>query len=170
MLRKLIPDCYVKTVTYYSADFFRSRGIRGVLFDIDNTLEPYANPTPSEKTRQYLQSLTDAGIQYGFVSNNHQKRVELFNEQLTAFACWKSGKPSGKALEKARIHFGLPKKNMALIGDQLLTDVWAAKRYGILALLVVPCCKKEAFYIKLKRIIEKPILLYYKVKYGGIAE
>ena len=170
MFKKFIPDCYAKSVHYYTPQFFLSRGIRGVLFDIDNTLEPYANPTPTEKTLAYLQSLRDAGIQYGFVSNNNQERVEKFNEKLGAFASWKSNKPSGKALERARVQFGLEKSQMAMIGDQLLTDVWAGKRYGITALLTVPCCKKEAIHIKLKRLIELPFLAYYKHKNGGIAQ
>lgn len=169
MCKSFVPDCYAADVFYYNADFFITRGIRGVLFDIDNTLEPYANPTPSEKTRTYLTTLKEAGIQYGFVSNNNRERVERFNDSLGAFASWKSGKPSGRALEKARLNFGLKKEEMAMIGDQILTDVWAAKRYGILALLTVPCCRKEAFHIKLKRALEKPILLYYKRKKGGIA-
>ena len=170
MFSNWIPDHYAARVECYSADFLVSHGIRGVLFDIDNTLEPYANPTPSEKTLRYLKSLTDAGIQYGFISNNNRARVETFNEKLSAFASWKSGKPSGKALERARLTFGLEKSQMAMIGDQVLTDVWAGKKYGILALLTVPCCKKEAIHIKLKRLIELPFLAYYKHKHGGILQ
>ncbi len=170
MFKSLVPDCYAEHVEYYDSQFFLSRGIRGVLFDIDNTLEPYANATPSDKTLAYLKSLADAGIQYGFVSNNNQERVEKFNANIGAFASWKSNKPSGKALERARIQFKLDKSEMAMIGDQLLTDVWAGKRYGILALLTVPCCKKEAIHIKFKRLIELPFLWYYKHKHGGIAK
>ncbi len=41
-----------------------------------------------------------------------------------------------------------------MFGDQIFTDILAAKRAGIMAVLVEPYDKKEIFYVRLKRIPE----------------
>ena len=46
----------------------------------------------------------------------------------------KSGKPSIKNLKAACRDLGIDKRNAVLLGDQLLTDCAAAKRFGIKAI------------------------------------
>ena len=48
--------------------------------------------------------------------------------------------------------------NTLTVGDQLFTDIWGAKRTGILSILVKQIDKKEEIQIVLKRILEKVIL------------
>ena len=47
-------------------------------------------------------------------------------------------------------------------GDQLFTDVYGAKRLGILSIVVKPIDKKEEIQIVLKRRLEKIIYHFYK--------
>ena len=59
----------------------------------------------------------------------------------------------------------LKKEKTVAIGDQIFTDVWGGKRAGCYTILVKPIdVKSENFFIKLKRIFEKPFLR--KVKRG----
>ena len=48
------------------------------------------------------------------------------------------------------------------VGDQLFTDVWGAKRAGILTYLVKPICPKEEIQIVLKRRLEWIVLFFYR--------
>ena len=57
---------------------------------------------------------------------------------------------------------GTNKKTTVLIGDQLFTDVWGAKRVGIRNILVKPINPKEEIQIVLKRRLEWIILYFYK--------
>ena len=50
------------------------------------------------------------------------------------------------------------------VGDQLFTDVWGAKKSGILSLLVKPIDPKEEIQIVLKRRLEWIVLFFYKRK------
>ena len=59
---------------------------------------------------------------------------------------------------------GTTKENTALMGDQVFTDVWAAKNAGIKAILVPPIRDKRDIFTRFKRLLEKPILKKYEKK------
>lgn len=48
------------------------------------------------------------------------------------------------------------------MGDQLFTDVWGAKRVGLLTYLVKPIHPKEEIQIVLKRRLERIVLYFYR--------
>jgi HAD superfamily phosphatase (TIGR01668 family) len=139
-----------------------SIGIKGVVLDIDNTLEPYENALPGERVIAWLSSLEDAGIKASIVSNNSRKRVELFNKDLNLFATYKSRKPFTKNILRAMESMGTDKNNTILMGDQVFTDVWAAHNASIPAILVPPINDKKDVFTKFKRLLEKPILRKYE--------
>ena len=57
---------------------------------------------------------------------------------------------------------GVDKESCIFIGDQILTDVWAAHNAGIRAILLPPINDKKDPLTRFKRLIEKPILKRYK--------
>jgi predicted HAD superfamily phosphohydrolase YqeG len=63
-------------------------------------------------------------------------------------------------------HLGTDITNTAVIGDQVFTDVWSAKRLGLYAILVKPIKDKTSLFFKSKRALEKPILKRYKKNHG----
>ena len=90
---KLVPDYYFDTFDLCTADFLQSIGVRGIILDVDNTLEPYENPLPSDKVLTWLESLRSAGISAAIVSNNNGDRINLFNSDIKLPAYYKAGKP-----------------------------------------------------------------------------
>ena len=96
--RSLVPDYYFEKFSDASAEFLSSIGVKGIVLDIDNTLEPYEHPTPGEHVLEWFKSLSDAGIKAAFVSNNNRARVELFNKELGLPAYPKAKKPFKKNL------------------------------------------------------------------------
>lgn len=165
--RYFMPDLYLRDIYGITPDFLKEKGIRAVLLDIDNTLVTYDDPKPTPSVLTWLQALKDNGIEAAFISNNHKDRVQLFNEELRYFATWDSGKPSGRCYRAAMKHLGTDKTNTAVIGDQVFTDVWSAKRLGLYAILVKPIKDKTSLFFRSKRALEKPILRRYAEKQGG---
>ena len=124
------PDmafCDVYTIT---PEALNELGVKGVVFDIDNTIAPYEVERPTEKMKEYFASLREAGIKMAFVSNNQGTRVTTFNEGLGLFYVCKAGKPSPKGVRKCIAHFGLDKSEVMAVGDQIFTDCIAAHRAG----------------------------------------
>lgn len=157
----LVPEYRFDTFDKVTAEFLLSKGIRGVLLDVDNTLEPYEHPEPGEKVLRWLDSLAKAGIKTAILSNNKSERVELFNKCIGMPAYAKAGKPFAYNLLRAMNEIGTNKENTIFIGDQILTDVWAAHNAGIEAILVPPINDKRDLFTRFKRLLEKPVLKKY---------
>ena len=56
---------------------------------------------------------------------------------------------------------GTTPENTLFVGDQLFTDVWGAKKAGIVTFLVRPIHPKEEIQIVLKRRLEHIVLFFY---------
>ncbi len=160
-----VPDFRFKTFDEATVEFLIKNGIKGVILDIDNTLEPYEHTLPGEHVKLWLNSLKENGIACAFVSNNGKERVELFNSELGLPYFYKAKKPFKKNIIKAMEIIGSNKDNTILMGDQVFTDVWAARNAGIKAVLVPPINDKKDLFTKFKRLLEKPILRKYERKH-----
>ncbi len=162
MKLNFVPDFRFKTFDLATADFLLSLGVKGIILDIDNTLEPYENALPGEHVVSWLKSLSESGISAAIVSNNNRRRVELFNSDLNLPAYFKAKKPFKKNLLLAMSDMGTTPENTILMGDQVFTDVWAAHNAGIKAILVPPIKDKRDIFTRFKRFLEKPFLKKYE--------
>ncbi len=154
----MLPDVFAVTPAYCAA-----RGIRAVVFDIDNTLAPYEEAEPSEKLAAHLHALSEAGISLALVSNNKPERVAVFNRSLGLFASPDASKPRREALSGVLAHFApAAGREVLLVGDQLFTDVLCARKNGVRAVTVPPIQPRENLFFKCKRALEKPLVRRYR--------
>ena len=161
MSLNFVPDFRFYKFDDVTPAFLSELGIKGVVLDIDNTLEPYENATPGEHVLIWLKSLSELGIKTAIVSNNNKPRVDIFNKDIGMPAYAKGKKPFKKNILKAMADMGTEKTNTILMGDQVFTDVWAAHNAGIKAILVPPIKDKTDLFTKFKRLLEKPFLRKY---------
>lgn len=157
-----VPDYRFNIFSEATAEFLSSIGIKGIILDIDNTLEPYENAIPGEHVLAWFDSLKSCGIKAAFVSNNNKARVELFNKELQFPAYYKAKKPFKKNLYRAMSDMGTDTSNTILMGDQVFTDVWAAHNAKIRAILVPPIKDKTDIFTKFKRLLEKGVIKKYE--------
>ncbi|MGN0334091.1 MAG: YqeG family HAD IIIA-type phosphatase [Lachnospiraceae bacterium] len=160
MFRTFYPKEYVDST--YAIDFEKmaSRGYRGVIFDIDNTLVPHGAPA-DEKAEKLFAQLKELGISACLLSNNKEPRVALFNEKIQVYTISEGGKPNPRGYRRAMELMGTDVNNTFFVGDQLFTDVWGANLTGIYSILVKPIHPKEEIQIVLKRYLEKIVLFFY---------
>ena len=164
----LVPDYFFNTFDEASAEFLSSIGVKGILLDVDNTLEPYENPAPTEKVLLWFKSLKERGITAAIVSNNNKERIDIFNKDLCLPAYAKAKKPFKKRLIQAMAELGTVPNETVFMGDQIFTDVWAARNAGVRAILVPPIKDKTDVFTKFKRLLERPILKKYRKKHKEI--
>ena len=162
MFKKFKPDMDVKSVYEIDFDSLYKEGIKGIIFDIDNTLVAHDAPCTDESD-SLVKSLFDKGFKIFILSNNDEDRVKLFIKNVYIDYIYKSGKPSAKNYQTAFEKMGLKKEEVIAVGDQLFTDCLGAKNAGIKFIRVGIVSKKEPPHIKLKRILEKPIELLSKI-------
>ncbi len=162
MFKTFLPTYYFNTVFEIPISFWKENGISGVLFDIDNTLEPYHTKIPSQRTLDLFNTLSDNGIAFAIISNNHKERVEEFATAIPADFYYESLKPKTENIFLAIEKMNLLKDEVVIIGDQIFTDIWGGSRAGIRSIFVNKLSDKEGFFIKLKRVIEIPFVKYIK--------
>lgn len=160
----LYPVYHFKRVCDISASFLIRRNIRCLVLDVDNTLTTHGHPTPLDGVAAWLKDIGDAGIRAVILSNNKQSRVKPFAAMLSLAYVADGCKPSRAGFERCRALLGCRKEEMAVVGDQLLTDVWGGNRYGIVSILVDPIALEHAWYFKAKRAAEKALLKRYMKK------
>ena len=157
-----VPEYRFDTFDLASAEFLSGIGVKGIILDIDNTLEPYENERPGAHVVAWLDSLKVLGIKAAIVSNNGKGRVELFNKDIALPAYYKAKKPFKKNLYKAMADMNTSPEETILMGDQVFTDVWAAHNAKIRAILVPPIKDKTDIFTRFKRLLERPVLKKYE--------
>lgn len=161
MFDMFFPDKYVASTYVIDFEKLYEEGIRGLIFDIDNTLVPHGEPADQRAVNLFA-GLKEIGFECCLISNNQEPRVKMFNEKIQVNYVYNAHKPSVKNYFKAMGIMGTDQSNTVFIGDQLFTDVWGAKRSGIRNILVKPIYPKEEIQIVLKRYLEKVVLYFYK--------
>lgn len=161
----LTPDNMFASYRALTPAYLRERGIDVLIMDIDNTLAPYEQDLPDAHIKAWIGKMQAAGIGLAFVSNNNWERVELFNGEIGIPAFAKSGKPFGKTLRRVIKLYGSDAQHTAMLGDQLLTDVFAGKHIGATALLVPPIKDKTTAFWRIKRALERPVIRNYARKH-----
>ena len=78
----------------------------------------------------------------------------------TNLAC----KPMKKGLMRAKQHLGLETNQIAVVGDQIFTDVMGANHCKMFSILVEPIEQKDILITKIKRPIENLIIRTYQKK------
>lgn len=160
MFDMFFPDRYVASTYVIDFEKLYEEGIRGLIFDIDNTLVPHGAPA-DKRAIALFKRLKDIGFKCCLISNNQEPRVAMFNEPIQVDYVYDAHKPSTKNYKKAMEIMHTDTSNTIFIGDQLFTDVWGAKRAGIQNILVKPIHPKEEIQIVLKRYLEKIVLHFY---------
>lgn len=165
MFKIFCPKEYLPDISAVDYKKLYDKGIRYLLFDIDNTIASYEEHKPGEKALALFQRLMEIGFKIGFVSNNHKKRVTLFNEDLKFPAVYHGLKPLPFGIWKAMKIMGAKNNNTALIGDQIFTDVLCGNLNHLYTVLVEPVSDKDVLSVKIKRGLERKILEKYYKKY-----
>jgi hypothetical protein len=155
MLEKLQPNEIVDSIYEINLSNLKGKGIRAVIADLDNTLVPWRSTEIKDTLTAWVKDVKDAGLNLAIVSNNTSSRVHTLSEQLGVIAVSKAVKPRRRAFRNIASQFSLDPSEIAVVGDQLLTDVLGGNRTGMYTILVTPISKHEFIGTKLIRQIER---------------
>ncbi len=165
MLQEFYPDHEADDAYGIAYESLYEAGYRGIIFDIDNTLVPHGAPA-DQRARELFRRLRQIGFQTVLLSNNKEPRVKPFGDAVGSPYVYKAGKPGREGYRKAMELMGSHTGNTLFVGDQLFTDVWGARRAGIVTYLVKPIHPKEEVQIVLKRRLEWIVLFFYHRSLG----
>lgn len=164
-MSRFIPNMYKKDI--FSIDYkkLKQMNIKVLLFDFDNTIVEKGIYTLDEKTTKLFNKIKKDFIIY-IVSNSIQnKKIKTISEKLGISYIVCSMKPFKIGFKKIKID-NIKPDEIAMIGDQLITDVWGASRMNYFSILIDPIKNNEWFITKINRLFERRIFKKNKLERG----
>lgn len=153
----LIPDRVMDRYEDLTPAYLKEKGVTLLLSDLDFTLAAKSTRRPDQPLRDWIAELKETGIDFMIVSNNRSgKRVTEFCADLGVGYQGHAGKPSTRGLEAAMTKAGRDRAHTAMLGDKLLTDMLAANRAGVLALMVEPVGGAVTLWQKVLHALQAP--------------
>jgi len=154
----IYPNVYYQSVTEITIDMLKKNNIRGLILDIDNTLIDF-DRNLSENVKKWCYNLKEKGIKMCILSNTNKfDKVEKVSKELELNYIYFAKKPLKAGFKKAKKLLELENVNIAVVGDQIFTDVIGAKRSKMYSILVKPIDKRDHLMTKIKRPLEKLII------------
>lgn len=152
------PTYVFKSVSDINLEFLKEKKIKGLILDLDNTLTTHNNPNPAEKVTDWIDNIKQSGIKMMIVSNNNAERVTPFAKNLGLDFVSNGRKPLTIGFKKAQALMEIPFSNIAIVGDQIFTDILGANIKRIRTIYVYPIELESGFFFKLKRFLERPFI------------
>ncbi|MDY3930760.1 MAG: YqeG family HAD IIIA-type phosphatase [Erysipelotrichaceae bacterium] len=147
------PDFYIQNMSSIDPARLKARGIRLVVIDMDNTLIPSCEMVVPAQAHRFIDALRKEGIMPVVVSNNVSRITRSRCEQLQ-IACYPfSLKPLPRGFRKVLRRYHCRPQETAVIGDQILTDIFGGNQMGMLTILVDPLSEKDHIFGRMNRMM-----------------
>lgn len=167
-MKIFIPRMYQKDI--YMIDYIKLKklGYKVLVFDLDNTLGSTKEVVCSKKVKNFLTNL-QKDFQIVVASNSFKKRVSKFLEDVKCDYVAFSLKPTLRSIRKIKKKYKVSYQEMAIIGDQIMTDILVGNRKGLMTILVDPI-KEDLKITALNRKLESIINEKNKIIRGNYYE
>ena len=162
-LKSVLPKSYVKNI--YSIDYnsLKEKGIKNLVFDIDNTIMPVNDINVTDELKNFINDLKKE-FNICILSNNNKDRVEPVKKELDVYALHKANKPNKEAYDSICKILNTDGSNTAMIGDQMLSDIVFANNYGLYSILVEPYKNKYDIKTDTSRVLQNILMKRLKDK------
>lgn len=158
MIKRFLPNEQVDTVFDIDPSELKEKGIKGIITDLDNTLVPWDVADATPEVIEWFAHMKEQGLQVVVISNNNEARVRIFSEPLNIPFLPSARKPLKRTFNKGSKQMGLKNDEVAVVGDQLLTDILGGNSAGFYTVLVTPIVQTDAMITRFNRKIERGIL------------
>lgn len=165
---KLRPDKIVDSIYQIDLEELKQMKIRAVIADLDNTLIPWNSDEIDATLRVWVHKVKTAGLKLAILSNSFSlARVEAVSAALDVMAVSKAIKPRRLGFRRIAARLSLDPSEVAVVGDQLFTDIFGGNRAGMYTILVAPMSRTEFIGTRIVRRLEHLFLRRVKNKAKG---
>lgn len=164
LLKYFLPSDYAASIYEIELDELIEKGIKGIITDLDNTLIEWNRANATPKLIEWFKKVEEKGLLITIISNNNRERVGTFADPLALPFIHDAKKPMSAAFKRAIREMGLQPSQVAVIGDQLVTDVFGGNKLGLYTILVKPVANSDGFWTRFNRKLERMILAKMKKK------
>lgn len=158
----LKPDIKLRGITDITVELLHKFNIKALLLDVDNTMSTHHGTILTEGLMEWIAKMQQSGIKLMVLSNSKRKRIEPLAARIGLPFISLGCKPLPTGYLRGVKKLGEKRKNVAIVGDQIFTDILGGKIVGVKTILLTPIKLEDGWSFKVRRKLEKKL---YK-KYG----
>ena len=133
-------------------------GVRGLILDYDNTLALWRGELLPE-SEEWMRRARAVGLRLCVLSNAARSgRVRRSLKRVGVEVEARALKPLPRGFRRAARRMGLRPEEVAVVGDQIFTDVLGGNLAGMRVVLVRPLGRREFVTTRLARLLERVVL------------
>lgn len=158
---KIYPKLYCEKITDLKLDYLKQNNIKALILDVDNTLLDF-DLKIVDGLKSWYENLKNNDIKCIILSNSNKiEKIKMVADLLKVPYIKFATKPLKRGFKLAQKELQLPNENIAVVGDQIFTDVIGANRSNMYSILVKPLAEKDLLLTKIKRPIENLVIKKY---------
>lgn len=160
----LKPNLKLDKITDITYEMLSKRNISALILDVDNTLSTHHGMVLCDGLEDWLALMKRKGIKLLILSNSKKKRVKPFAEKIGLPFISLGLKPLFIGYLRAIKRLKSKRKNTAIVGDQIFTDVLGGNFCGVKTILLTPIKPETSLRFRIKRKLEKVVYKLYKIE------
>ncbi len=163
------PKSYYKSIFDINYDLLKRKNIKVIIFDLDNTIITVDEELPNDKVKELFNKISN-DFKIFIASNNKKERVRRIGKYMGVHAFYSVVKPTKKIRKLLLNKYDVKMNEVAIIGDQVVTDIFMGNRLHMYTVLVDPLGDKDLKITYFNRWLEKRIIKIIKLKRGEYYE
>lgn len=139
-------------------------GVKCLLIDIDNTLSTDHGTELAAGLEEWLETMKSADIKLLILSNARGSRVLPFSQKIGLDFIALAMKPLPFCYLRGVKRAGAKRKNTAIVGDQIFTDILGGRLAGIKTVLLTPILPEDKLSFRIRRKLEKAVFRIHGIE------
>jgi len=164
MLKNLCPNLQARSVLDLNLIQLREQGIKGIIFDLDNTLVEWKQDQLTPEVMALVQQLKELGFKMTILSNALEYRVEAIARRLDIPYISRAVNPRKSPFRKAMDLMATTPETTAVVGDQIFTDILGGNRMKLYTIWISPLSSTEFISTKAVRKLERLVVKQFRKK------
>ena len=160
----LKPKIKLDGITDISISLLNKYKIKALLLDVDNTMSTHHGMVLTEGLTEWISSMQQQGIKLMVLSNSKERRVKPFAEKIGLPFISMGCKPLPTGFLRGVKALGEKRKNVAIVGDQIFTDILGGNLVGVKTILLTPILLETTRGFRFKRWLERIVFKVYKIQ------
>ena len=156
------PDVKLRGITDITVELLKNHDIKALLLDVDNTMSTHHGTILTEGLMEWIDKMQQSGIKLMVMSNSKRFRIQPFAARIGLPFISLGCKPLPTGYLRGVKALGEKRNNVAIVGDQIFTDILGGNAVGVKTILLTPIKPEDGWSFKIRRKLEKKL---YK-KYG----
>lgn len=160
----LKPDIKLDKITDITSEILYRFDIKGLMLDVDNTMSTHHGTVLTEGLLEWIDYMRQSGIELIVLSNSKRWRIEPFAKRISLPFISLAAKPLPFGYLRAVKALGFKRKNTAIVGDQIFTDVLGGNAVGVKSILLTPIKLESGWSFKLRRKLENKVFKFHNIR------